>query len=65
MPIKDGLVGDFLMWSFLGAAGVLVLTHAAGFSTAIGTAAAPIEYETGLIATAGGGSNPSSTSGTK
>lgn len=54
MPVKDGLVGDIVMWSFIGAGAVLVLTHAPGFSTAIGTAAAPVEYETSLIATAGG-----------
>jgi hypothetical protein len=51
---KDGIIGDIVMWSFLGAVLVLCLTHYQGLSTAIGTAAAPVEYETALIATAGG-----------
>ena len=54
MTMKDGMIGDLVMWSFLGGAAVLVLTHSSGFSTAIGSAAAPLEYETGMIATAGG-----------
>lgn len=53
MGVKDGLVGDVVMWGFLGAAAVLVITHANGFSTAVGTAAAPVEYMTGTIASAG------------
>ena len=53
MAGTEKLVSDIIMWSFLGAAAVLVLTHSSGFSTAIGTIAAPIEYETSSIATAG------------
>jgi hypothetical protein len=53
MPLKDGIVGDVLMWSFLGAAGVLVATHFQSFDAAFNTAVAPVEYETSLIATAG------------
>lgn len=63
--MKGGIIGDVLMWSFLGAGAVLVITKSQGFSTAIGTAAAPIEYETGLIATAGGSAAPASTAAKK
>jgi hypothetical protein len=46
-------IQDFIMWSFLGAAAVLFLTHSSGLSTAVGSFAAPLEYETSAIATAG------------
>jgi hypothetical protein len=54
MAVKDGIIGDVLMWSFLGAAGVLLATHVSSFDAAFNTGIAPIEYETSLIATAGG-----------
>lgn len=50
---KNGLIGDFLMWAFLGAVLVLVITKSSGFNTAVGTVIEPVEYESGLIATAG------------
>ncbi len=50
---KHGIVGDFVMWLFLGAFAVLVLTHAKGFNTAVGTVVSPVEYGAGLIASAG------------
>lgn len=53
--MKDGIVGDFIMWSFLGAGAVLALTKGSGLATAVGTVTTPLEYETSLIATAGGG----------
>jgi hypothetical protein len=53
MAVKDGIIGDVLMWSFLGAAGVLLATHVSSFDAAFNTGIAPIEYETSLIATAG------------
>jgi hypothetical protein len=53
---KHGIIGEVIMWAFLGAAAVLVLTHGSGFSTAVGTVVQPLEYETSLIATAGSSS---------
>jgi len=66
MP-KEGIVGDIVMWSFLGAAAVLAVTHAGGLSTAIAGAAQPVEYETSLIASAGGAATatPATTQTTK
>ncbi len=57
MAIKDGIIGDVLMWSFLGAAGVLIATHYQAFDAAFNTGVAPVEYETGVIATAGSSVN--------
>jgi hypothetical protein len=55
-----GIVGDFIMWAFLGAFAVLAITKYQGFSSAIGSAAAPVEFETSLIASGGTTSLPSS-----
>jgi hypothetical protein len=51
--VKQGLIGDVIMWFFLGAVLVLVITKASGFATAVGTIVQPLEYESTLIATAG------------
>lgn len=55
---KHGIIGDIIMWSFIGAFAVLVLTHYKGFASAVGTATRPIEYETGVIASAGTATKP-------
>jgi hypothetical protein len=51
--VRHGLLGDVIMWIFLGSVLVLVITKSSGFSTAVGTVVQPVEYESGLIATAG------------
>lgn len=50
---KHGLLGDIIMWSFLGAVLVLVVTKYQGFSSAVGTVVQPLEFETSTIAGAG------------
>jgi hypothetical protein len=50
---KHGIIGDIIMWIFVGAFAVLVITKAQGFNTAVGTVVQPLEYETGIIASAG------------
>ena len=50
---KHGIIGELLMYVFLGAFAVLIITKSPGFSTAVGTVVQPVEYETGLISTAG------------
>lgn len=53
--MKD-MIGKIITFCFLGAVGVLILTKAQGFSTAVGTVVQPLEYETSFIGTAGGSS---------
>ena len=57
-------ISDIVMWIFLASVGVLILTHGSGFNTAVGTLVKPVEYESTLIATAGGsGSVPNKSVG--